>query len=540
MQGIAGIDARNYSTLKASSSFLGSGNRLLHRSIKEFMGKNKAVRNVWVSVVQVTVSGLILFLLYRYLLETIGVEQVGIWSLVLATTSASRITELGLSGGVLKFVAKYNALADMDQASRVIQTAAISIAVLIGGTLITVHPLIIWLLEHVISAEALPGALSVLPYALTSLWLTTLIGVFQSGLDGCQRFDLRGLVMIIGSVLYLLLVLIMVPQYGLLGLGLSQVLQAGVVLLLSWIMLWYEMPALPLLPRRWTRLLFKQMFTYGVSFQLTGIAKVLYEPITKALLSKFGDLAMVGYYEMANRMILQLRQLLIAANQVLVPIIAGLQETMPERIQSIYRDSYRLLIYLTLPFYMSIIAIAPIISELWIGRFEKVFTVFVVMIALAMFINNLTSPAYFVNLGTGRLRWNTVSHVITAILTCILGTLLGMSHGGMGVVVASVLALVSGSCIVVFAYHFEHGIPLQELLPAESWLLAIITSMGAGLTQFFYMYFYQRIDLSILGLFCVMSFIGIIALPVWFHPMRVWLLNWLKPSAKGQMAQVEA
>ena len=60
--------------------------------------------NARVSIAQTIVVGLVLFILYRYLLATIGVEQLGLWSVVLASTSISRISELGLSGSVVKFL----------------------------------------------------------------------------------------------------------------------------------------------------------------------------------------------------------------------------------------------------------------------------------------------------------------------------------------------------------------------------------------------------------------------------------------------------
>ena len=49
--------------------------------------KQQIFRNTGMSVAQAVVSGGILFVLYRYLLSTIGVEQIGIWSIVLAITA---------------------------------------------------------------------------------------------------------------------------------------------------------------------------------------------------------------------------------------------------------------------------------------------------------------------------------------------------------------------------------------------------------------------------------------------------------------------
>jgi O-antigen/teichoic acid export membrane protein len=62
--------------------------------------------NAAANVLQALAGAALLFALYRYINTTLGVEQLGIWSVVLATASASRLADLGLSAGVTRFVAR--------------------------------------------------------------------------------------------------------------------------------------------------------------------------------------------------------------------------------------------------------------------------------------------------------------------------------------------------------------------------------------------------------------------------------------------------
>ena len=71
------------------------------------MQKRQIILNAIMSFIQIMVISGVLFILYKFLLNTIGVEQLGIWSLVLATTAVTQIANLGLSGSVVKYVAKY-------------------------------------------------------------------------------------------------------------------------------------------------------------------------------------------------------------------------------------------------------------------------------------------------------------------------------------------------------------------------------------------------------------------------------------------------
>ena len=177
------------------------------------MRRRPVIRNAGMTIAQVMVSGVILFFLYRYLLNTIGVAKLGVWSVVMATASTSRMSELGLSGSVVKFVAKYRARLDVLRVSEVIQTAVISTAILLGVMLGLLFPFFSWLLKFVIPASDLADGLAILPYMLISLWFIAVAGVFQSGLDGCQRIDLRSWILIGSSIFYLFLTVMLVPRF---------------------------------------------------------------------------------------------------------------------------------------------------------------------------------------------------------------------------------------------------------------------------------------------------------------------------------------
>jgi O-antigen/teichoic acid export membrane protein len=268
------------------------------------------------------------------------------------------------------------------------------------------------------------------------------------------------------------------------------------------------------------------MISYGVNFQIISITRMLFDPVTKGLMCKFGGLAMTGYYEMANRMIMQCRALLLSANQVLVPFVANLQETAQQQIQIVYKDSYRLFLYLALPFYSAIVAVSPIISELWLGRYETVFVSFFIILAFGWMLNSLNAPAYFVNLGIGRLRWNTLSHTVIGISNAALGLILGMIYGGMGVVAAFVISLAMGSAIIVTAYHVENNIPFKSLLPKESRLLTLASCFGILASLIVYYSLHETIDFFVASFLSCLIFVVIVIIPVWHHPLRLWILKW--------------
>ena len=444
------------------------------------MIKKIVLRNATLTVFQVITSGVTLFFLYRYLLKTIGLELLGVWSIVLATTMAAKISELGFSGSVVKFVAKYTALNNTQRVSEVIQSATLSVAFFIASVAMITYVPLQHLLEYAVPHSGLGAALAIFPYALISLWLNAIAGVFQSGLDGCQRIDIKSYLMIGGNIFYLIAVFVLVPYFGFLGLAYAQVLQSAALLIFGWMLLRKELPYLPRLFIRWDRSAFLEMWRYAVNFQVNSLAAMLYDPVTKALLGKFGGLSMVGIYEMASRMIMQFRTIVVSANQVLVPAIAGLEESGRDKIPKIYQQSYALLLFITIPYFAAILLAIPFISEIWIGSYDSMFVNFSVMLAVGWFLNLLTAPAYFSYLGIGCLRWNTASHLTTAVLNLALGLTLGHFYGGYGVVAAWVVALVLGSLIVTIAYHMENKLSLALLAPRSVLRLIVASCLGCA------------------------------------------------------------
>ena len=490
------------------------------------MQKRQVLINAIFSVIQILVIGIVIFVLYRFLLDTIGVKQLGIWSLVLATTSMAQIANFGLSGSVVKFVAKYLARDESKKVPEVIQTAVISLGIFVGLILLVSYPLIKKVLVSVVPDDFLPLALSILPYALLALWLMMIFSVFQAGLDGCQRIDSRSVVLMGSSILNLFLCFILVPSYGLMGVAYARVLQMSIILSVTWVLL-KRYIRLPVIPCRWNKQLFKEIVRYGVKYQTISVTIMFYDPITKALLSKFGGLSMVGYYEMANRMVQQFRAIIVSANQVLFPAIADLKEKEPEKIHSVYQTSYQLLFYLALPMYSLIIVSLPLISRLWIGRYESIFVIFGILLTVGRFLNTLAGPAYFAYLGIGELRWNVVSHLTTAILNLLLGFLLGFYFGGNGVVIAWAISLALGSNIICLSYHIRYKIPLIELVPKSSRATSIICLIGILFTLIIYHKLIHNFNAMILNSSLILSFLVIIFIPLWLHPMRKRLIGWV-------------
>src|SRR5262249_42084413 len=335
--------------------------------------RRDAVRGGWMSMLQVVVSGLLLLLLYSFVVRALGEAAFGVWALVLATVSAGRLGDLGMSRAVVRFVAQRRGRGDEKEAALIVETAALTL----GGVGAVLLPILYvpcaWSLGAVVSGPSLSQAIALLPYALASVWLLAIGGAFQSALDGCQRLDVRNAIGIGSNILHLALALVLVPHYGLVGLAYAQVLQCSALVVGSWIALRRQLRALPMVPCNWKRPLAGEMLTYSINLQIGSAAQLLFEPVSKMLMARFGGLEAVGYFEMANRLVLQVRRLPLSAAEVLVPVVAHFETRPGNRVGAICREAFGLLAYCAVPLYGIVIAMAPVVSTMWLGRREPVF-----------------------------------------------------------------------------------------------------------------------------------------------------------------------
>lgn len=435
--------------------------------------KTSLSRNVFANVLQTLASTGLLFSLYRYINTTLGIQQLGVWSVVLATVSASRLADLGLSAGVTRFVARDLARGDHERVSEVIDTTALTLMVSVGAILPLAYPLIARVLPHLFEAADLRQALEILPYALVSLWLTIAAAVYQGSLEGCQRMDLRAGLVVAGQVLLLALALCLVPGHGLVGLAWAQLGQGLFLALNGRFLLSRVLSHVSWFPRRWRKSVLLEMLGYGANVQAATLFMLLFDPITKALMARFGGATAAGYFEMANQVVLKLRAVIVYANQAVVPKIAEVMERTPERLREFYRDNMRILVFVALPVFALLTVWSGGVSWLLLGRVEPQFLVLLHMTTGAWFLNLFSAPAYFANRGSGHVGWNTVSHIAMGAINAVLGWWLGHRYGAAGVAWAYVAALVVGSWLLIVVYQRNAGIHVKDMgLDGSGWLAA--------------------------------------------------------------------
>ncbi len=426
--------------------------------------KRRLLPNAIYASLQVAITSCVLFFLYGYLLKRLGAEALGVWTLLMAATSLANISNLGLAGSLVTFVSKYQATNDNANTVSAIETTILTLALFLGAVGLILWPIVYYVLDWLIPSNRIIEARAILPYSMLAWWLGAMGGAIHSAIDGCHRSDLRSGSTLLSQPVLLIGALLLVPSFGLKGLAIAQISQYILWMVVGWLILKNQIRKLPSLPYRWSKKLFLEMWRYGVNFQLISIMLILSEPLAKGLLSHYTSLSSLAYFEMANRLIVQVKSILTSANQVITPYYAKLKMVEPTKINPLYLRNLQFVAVAGSVLFAAIIATGPIVSHLWIGHLEIQFLSFLGILVLGWFVNILAAPAYFANLGLSNLRPNVLGHFAIMLVMIVAAFFFGPFVKPYGSAIAWPVGLIVGSTIIDSGFLKHAGITRHEWL----------------------------------------------------------------------------
>jgi O-antigen/teichoic acid export membrane protein len=192
---------------------------------------------------------------------------------------------------------------------------------------------------------------------------------------------------------------------------------------------------------------------------------MLVDPITKALISKFGGLIFSGYFEIANRLVMQLKGVLVSSTQSLMPIMVKMTVSGKD-IDSKNSFYKKILIGVASISFFLFVALAlssKLISLIWIGHIEDIFVNCIYLCSIFTYINLLCVPAYFIYMSSGSLGILIKCHILIGAVNALLGYFLGFFAGGYGVLMAAAFATILGSLYIIMNYHIKNKINLMDI-----------------------------------------------------------------------------
>lgn len=431
-------------------------------------------KNVIATVSQVLVFALCQFVLYRLIIMQLGVEKLGLWSVITSFTMTASIGNFGASGSsIVMFVARYLAEDNREKVRKIVSTSLIFVTISVSVTLMILFPVAKFTLYKMLSPDYFEYTSQHLLYlSFVYFILYSVSFLLWSVIDGYQMYVRRVFFNSLAQILNLALSAILMIYYDLQGLFWALIIQY-LFLTVAGLLIVYRLVRFRLV---FCRESFREIFRYGIKLQGISLLSTFSEPIIKFFLTLTGGLAITGYYEMANKITNQIRSPLMVGLQTLIPAIAESNEDREEKISHYFKKSTVQILDLALMTSGLFIILLPLISRYWVGSLNETFIWMSVSLSLGYLLNTIASPINYINLGTAHLNGNVYQQLIQTISVVIFSLIFGFlfhSAKGMSVALGLSIAVAAVWMFYDFGRRYHLNITKAGILKPKKWFSLI-------------------------------------------------------------------
>jgi len=432
------------------------------------------------SVASILVSSLVLFYLYRVANHQIGLEQIGLWSIVMTVTSVGSIGSFGFSGSLLKFTADLKAKGNSNDIPGILNSSILLIGILLIAFLGIIYLGSLLILDQFVDTRYIDIVFTILPLSFLIFYISTIGYLVLSTIEGLNKNWQKNIVVVGCQLIMLICALIWMPKFGVFGIFYAQLVQAISLLLSALTLVKINVPSYTVSALNRKKETMKSIMVYGLKFQAQSILLMLCDPVTKMFLSRYGGLSYVGIYEMASRAVLQVRTIIVSMVSNLVPKIVHIhsrnnEEEIRQSFKNVFNVNFDFFIFI----FGAMILFAPLGVQVWLGKPNPELTWFIQVLSVGWFLNSVALVPYIFNLGSGHLNGNVISHAIMAGLNIIIGLLIILSNlEAQWFIYGWMVALAVGSIYVLLEYLRRHYLYLGEIFTFHKSIMVFIAAAG--------------------------------------------------------------
>lgn len=385
---------------------------------------------------------------YRMVINAVGIDDFGLWSVLLAGAAIARVADVSGGSGLARFVAECQS-GKRDTASAVafVHTTFLStLGLMLAGSAMLYFAA--WPLIQYFAADKADKIIGMVPIALTvSVLLPPISALLCSALDGTRRVDLRAALMSASYVVLFFTTWTLVRRYGIYGFAAALATQHIFLIVGAWLVLRRVLPGLGLVPRQWSTPAFRESFGFGLSVQATAFAGLLSDPLARVLIVSTGGGAAAGHYELALKLMQQLRSVFVSAMLPLVPQVAALSYDTGH-LQALIIRAVRLAALAGVVFTIVAVIVTPVYAHIMVQPFSIEIVSFSILLGVGYGVNLISVPLFFGAMARGVMLWNMGAQFIMAACIGMVGGIGALLLGSTGVVLGQLAGLLAGAAMV--------------------------------------------------------------------------------------------
>jgi O-antigen/teichoic acid export membrane protein len=421
------------------------------------------------------------FLLTPYILHSLGIERYGLWALVSSIVAFAALLQFGVGKGSVRFIALYSERHELAVVRRIVSYSVLSHAA--AGVVLT--PLA-WIagraiLPHLnISPDLVHTGEVLFPLVFAYIFFAGATGPLGMLLIGLERLWMTSIATFASQLAYAAMVVVLLSQgAGLYGLLAATAFQAGFQGITFYAIGKRLIGRVFGNPFALDRSLVKEMLKFGGWLQTSGVATVVNRQADAVVIGTWVNVASVAYYDIGNRIAQLARTLPLTLLGPLLPAVAGIHaQGDDKRLARTVLQGNRLLSLLTLGMAGYVVATAPLIMSVWLGRnYPHVVTITILLVA-AYSINNLTGVGTTVVKAIGRPRYESEYAVLGMVLNIGATLALAPFFGLYGIVIGTLVGVSVCSVYFLWRFHRLMGYPVWDYFGVWLWRLCASTTLA--------------------------------------------------------------
>jgi O-antigen/teichoic acid export membrane protein len=404
-------------------------------------------------------------ILIPFIINTLGKESFGLWSLIWSFLGIFELADLGFAASVIKYVADARGRGDLSRLKRIVCTlfwiytflGAVVMAGIAGSLMFFNR-----LFEIPPAQASMAWAVLLILGLRSSLYLP--LGMFRGLLVGSQRMSLANFYKAMGSILYLVMVLVALTlSPNIITLATVNMIAGLTPMFAIMIHSRKTMPELTLNPTYFDRSLVKELTSFSMYFSLTQIAAMIATRADAMIIKLFLPLDAVGVYSIGMRLSEYASMFCSHLTRALAPVFAELHGARDEsNIKAAHDLGTKLTVAFATPLLLGLALLAEPLIIAWTGPgFVQAAPVCKLLVAAAIVTIIHGNTVNLLSMG-GKQRYVAIMIIVGQVLNLILSFALVRTLGLVGVALATLIAAVP--IYFVFIEGFSSGFNISRWL----------------------------------------------------------------------------
>ena len=426
--------------------------------------RRRLFRSGGMAVVQICWTTLVMFIVYRTVTHQFGFSILGVWATAIAFASLVSLFDIGISDIMVRQIAGALGRADPAHARglHMVLTAGSVIGLLMGS--IAIAPFMISYLQA--SAPlALRSAVPTIVGGALFVGSFNVLSVGQGGvLEALGRYDLKlGISFVSGLAVLGITYWCMQSETAS---DISYIFTTGSVItvLLTFVVAHYHLLRLSPHVRRLSMSELCSIIRIAAPTRVASILTLGLDPVTRGLMIRYADVESSAVYEIAYRVIFQLRSALVAGLQTIVPYLSRLNASYDEDRNNIVLSAGVFAVSIATPLMVLAVMGMPIISEVILGKNPASIGIYASLLAIAWLVNIASAPGYFANLAIGQVHRNWISQAVACTCNVLLAPSFAVLWHGIGVCAAYAAAILAGAIATLLGRATESRMLLRLIM----------------------------------------------------------------------------